>query len=103
MNSNFVCLFWLSDDYKEVTETNGKIDFSFSDLQNKKTIDPIGMHDKYRVNPHQYNRGRVSLVNGRIELMIGKNCPNESLNNIIQYFGLNQFPIEVIRTGMYDK
>ena len=102
-NSAYVCLFWLSDDSKSVTEINGNIEFTESDLLNKVTLDPIGMHDNYRKNPYSFNRGRVSLVGGTIEIMVGRNCSDEFLQGIMSSLGLNMFKVTVVKTGMYDK
>ena len=103
INSGFVCLLWFSDDYKTITDTDGEIEFYNSDVVNRKTIDPSGMHDKYRANPYLYNRGKVSLVNGRVEITVGKNCTSDSLEKVKRYLGLDNFASEVVRTGMYDK
>ena len=99
----FVCLFWLSDDYNTITETNGKIEFTNLDILNKVSIEPKGTHGDFRLNPYLYNRGKVSIVCGKIEVTTGKQCTNEAIENIKQNFGLEEFSVQVIRTGLYDK
>ena len=103
IESSFVCLFWLSDDSRTVTETSGDREFTDSDILNRVSLDPKGMHDAYKLNPYAFNRGRVSLVGGKVEIMVGKNCKDEFLPEIKRSLGLSKFNVNVYKTGMYDK
>ena len=103
IDSGFVGLLWFTEDNKALSEVDGVVEFSNSDFVRKVSIDPIGMHDKYKTNPYSFNRGKVSLVNGKLEMMVGQNCTEEAIEGAKKYMGLSRFPVSVIRTGLYDK
>ena len=101
--SSFVCLFWLSDDGMEVVKTAGEVEFHPSDMVAKRTIDPIGMHDKYVSDSFNYNRGRISLIGGKVDLSVGNNLSVEAIRFIKDYYGINKYSVDVYRTASYDK
>ena len=103
IESGFACIFWLSDDYSEVTGTDGEVEFLGSDILQGRTVDPKGVHDGYRLNPHLYNRGRVTLIDGRVVLSVGKGCSDDALRSVQRQLGLSRYSVEVERTGMYDR
>ena len=104
IDSGHVGLLWFSDDNLLLDETNGEVEFSLKySVMNKQTIKPQGMHGMYRLNLYAFNRGKVTLVNGVIEIEVGKGCSEDTIKEVIRCFRLQNVPIVVRRTGMYDK
>ena len=101
--SSFVCLFWLSDDCSEVIRTEGEVEFTNSDMVAKRTIDPKGMHDNYVKDSYNYNRGKISLIGGRVDLSVGKGFSKKTVSMIKDYFGISNFNVNVYETMTYDK
>ena len=101
--SSIVCLFWLSDDGSKVIKTAGEIEFNSSDIVTRKNIDPRGMHDDYAKDSLNYNRGKISLVGGQVDLSVGKNFSDKTISHIKDYFGISNYKVNIYRTGSYDK
>jgi len=101
--SSFVCLFWLSDDGLKVVKTAGEVEFNNSDIVTRKTIDPKGTHDKYVKDSFNYNRGKISLIGGKVDLSVGKNLSDKAISVVKDYFGISNFDVNVYRTGSYDR
>jgi len=101
--SSFVCLFWLSDDGTKVIRTEGEVEFNNSDMTVRKTIDPNGMHDDYVSDSYNYNRGKISLIGGKVDLSVGKNLSDEAISMVKDYFGIAGFDVNVYKTASYDK
>ena len=100
--SSFVCLFWLSEDGR-VIRTEGEVEFYTSDMVSKKTIDPKGVHDNYVKDSYNYNRGRISLIDGKVDLSVGKNLSDRDISRIKDYFGISNFNVNIYQTASYDK
>jgi len=101
--SSFVCLFWLSDDGTKVIRTEGEIEFTNSDIVTHKTLDPKGMHDNYVADSYNYNRGKISLIGGQVDLSIGKNLSDKTIAMVKDYFGVSNYKVSLYRTASYDK
>ena len=61
------------------------------------------MHDSYVNNSYNYNRGILSLIRGKLDLSVGKKCPDEALDKIKKSFCMDKYDIVVYRTADYDK
>ena len=100
---SFVCLFWLSDDGFTVIKVAGEVEFHNHDIKAKKAIEPKGMHEDYVKDSYNYNRGRICLINGKVDLTIGKSISDDAISYIKNNFGISKFDVNIYRTGLYDK
>ena len=103
-SSSFTGLFWFSEDYSEVTETQGVVEFTDSDVINKNTVLPEGAHSVYKTSRFRTPRGRVELEKGVPVISVGDKCPESTINDIIKYMGLSRYKgkVEVRRNSFWD-
>ena len=101
--SSFVGLFWFSEDYKDIVETKGMVEFTENDVVFKKTILPDGVHATYKGSRRaDAPRGRVELNDGVPTISVGDNCPDDVVDYIIRFMGLNEYrDITEVRKGSF--
>ena len=100
---SYIGLFWLSDDGSKVIHSAGEVEIKDLDILLYRSIDPNGMHDKYVSDSYNYNRGKISLINGKVDLSIGKSLSDQSIAMVKDYFGISNYDVNVYKTGSYDK
>jgi len=102
VNSSFVGLFWLDGAYSEVLDVCGVKEFTKGDVLAGHSLYPEGFHGDYIQNPNKNPRGRVSLLDGRIKINVGLQCPDDTIPRIIDAFGLDAFEGKVsVSKGMH--
>jgi hypothetical protein len=103
--SSFAGLFWFSDDYKDIIETKGMVEFTDTDAATKQTVLPEGSHASYKGKRFEHPRGRVELNAGVPAISIGDACPDDVIEYIVKFMGLNKYRniIEVRRSSFWDQ
>ena len=106
IQSAYAGLFWFSDGYTDIVETQGLVEFSETDVSFNKTVLPEGTHASYKgVRRGDTPRGRVELNNGIPTISVGEGCPDNMIDVIIGFMGLNQYRdiVDVRRGSFWDK
>jgi hypothetical protein len=94
LNSAFAGLFWLDRDFTGITDVAGLREFTINDVKNKASIFPDGFHIDRDVTGN-IPRGRVSLMDGRVVINVGLDCPDSIIPLIKKEFGLDDLEIVV--------
>jgi len=97
-----VCLFWLSDDYKDITDIKGEVEFSESDLGNGDDLEPVGEHLTYDKKSLGKNRGRVQIINGELGLYVGEGCSDVIAETFKEDLCLNGYDIPIYHDKHWD-
>jgi hypothetical protein len=108
VDSAYIAIFWLSDDYMTIVDEAGQKPFNASDLVKPskgehKVLEPEVVHKAFKKDSEKYNRGRILIVDGVIELWVGEYCPEEAINNIKAHFGLSEYKVVPRLDIGYDK
>ena len=99
-----VGLFWFKEDYSDIDELVGHINFTDGDVVAKRTILPEGSHSTYKARTRKLPRGRVELNDGVVTITVGEKCPDSAIDKIIGFMGLELYKegIRVIRASYWD-
>ena len=106
IKSGFVGLFWYDNKTSNLVDCEGEVEFSLSDLTDKNSISPKGVHRNCGGNSsYKLPRGRIEVDGGRIIISVGLSCSDKVIQEVINHFGLVHFRsvIDIKRNKFWDK
>ena len=105
VSSSFVGLFWFDNEYSEIVDIRGDVEFTETDILGKHTVLPKGSHTVYRIRRFDLPRGRVELNNGIPAISVGEKCPDSVIELVIKFMGLAKYRnfIDIRRSSFWDK
>ena len=103
VHSSFAGLFWFNEDYSDVIDLKGLVEFDSLNVTKRDTILPDGVHAQYRNKRYSTPRGRVELNNGVPTISVGESAPDSAVYEIKRAMGLLHFShVEVRRSSFWD-
>jgi hypothetical protein len=80
------------------------VEFTASDVVQKDTVSPRGNHGDRTDLSMSSPRGRVYLRDGIVKIYVGINCPDKTIDAVVDEFELGKYrgTLQVVRDDHWD-